>query len=373
MSFAVSGFAAIAQDYISKGVASNFYEKAPLLAVMAALTIGREKKALAIGRPGNGEILTGKGLSPAEKMSLSGINSYRPRIQGFKTSNTRARTNSGRVTASTVADSQTRSHGQATQYSAEFKWTHYDTPIKIWHEDKNRASQKGSGEGRALEMSRLIDEATEVAMQDMHDKLADDVRNGDPSDQSDDLWNEPAGIIAAADSTNTYGGVDRSDSDAVVWRANKVTAARGADFRKLKDEVNLTLGLETKGNGVNLALCGTGLYQIFRDQVLARGGGRCLGEGLPEFATMGLKREVVQVDNLYLMYDPGCPVSTVEWYNLRYWKYIQHPEFNMKVTPFENQAKQEGGEYCDYAEVQHRFILSCDDPANGVARHTAVG
>src|SRR4051794_4848341 len=99
ITFPVSGFNTVAQNFISRGVASNFYSKSTFLAVLGALTLGKNKKKdmLSIGRPDGGEILTNGMVSEIQRKKLGTVNAYLPRVQGFSTSNTAARTGSGRV------------------------------------------------------------------------------------------------------------------------------------------------------------------------------------------------------------------------------------------------------------------------------------
>src|SRR2546423_1424319 len=89
MAFAVEGFATIAQNYISRGIASNFYPKLIFLTALGAATLGNNNKdVLEIGRA-SGEILAGKMISPAERLTLGTVNGYQPRIQGFETNNSK--------------------------------------------------------------------------------------------------------------------------------------------------------------------------------------------------------------------------------------------------------------------------------------------
>jgi hypothetical protein len=146
------------------------------------------------------------------KKRLGTVNAYLPRAQKFTTSNSQYRTGSGRVALPDVASKTTLSHGQATQGAAKFGWTHLDTPILVWHEDKIRAGNEGTKEGQGIAMGQLIDEATEVAIQDHIDKLANDIWTGNPSSQNADLWDAPLGLVQAVDTANTYGrrSFDRS-------------------------------------------------------------------------------------------------------------------------------------------------------------------
>src|SRR4051812_25868600 len=133
-----SGFDTVCQKYIqSRPIASNFYKKSSLGAILGALTMGNQNKdSLSIGRPGTGEILSGAVIPPVEKMRLGSINEYVPRLQGFKTQNTRELDVYDDLPG--TANRQTRSHSQADQYGAGFRWGEIVTEITIQHEDKMR-------------------------------------------------------------------------------------------------------------------------------------------------------------------------------------------------------------------------------------------
>lgn len=373
MGFAVEGYQTVAQNFISRSIASNFYSKSALLAILGALTIGNQaKSSLEIGRPKSGEILSGKALSPAERMNLQGINEYQPRIQLFKTSNTTARTDKGLTTAPTVANATTNAHSQVGQAAAAFRWTHLDTPILVWQEDEIRAGQKETREGQGLAMSQVLDEATEVGMQDLIDTVATDAWTGNPTSQDAQLWDHQPGLAQMFDTANIYGRVDRSDPTCAAWKGQKDTTFKKVDIGALIDDANITKGIRVKGNGVNCVLCHQDLYMVYKAQVLARGG-VTLKDGLPEFAKMGVKKEALQVDNAVVMYDAGCPANTAVAMDLSVVKFIVNPMFNFKVTDFGDLWKhQEAGKWARQAYVQLRYMLTNDNPWLGV-RYTAIG
>lgn len=374
MAFAVSGFATVAQNFISRSISSNFYSKAPFLAILGALTIGNQRKnSLQIGRPNSAEILSGKTISPIEKKKLGSINSYMPRIQGFKTNNTKSM--GVRDTMPTVANPTTNSHGQAMQNAAKFNWTHLKTPILVWHEDKERASQEGTKEGQGLSMAQMIDEATEVGLQDMVDTVQTQVWGGNPADQTADLWDQQCGVLQAGETANVYGNVDRSVGAHAVWRGVKDTVWRAVDVAGLLDDINLTKGLKVVGNGVNLLLTTTAIFSQFKAQILASvGPSGVMADGLPEFAQMGVKKEVLRKDNCYVMYDPGCPANTVAGFDLTTWKFMANPRSNFRVGRFVDISENsEGAKDADQAFVHLRYMLTCDNPAVGAVKYTAVG
>lgn len=366
MAFALEGFQTRVQNHISKQISSSFYQKSTFLAVLAAQTLNQTKRdTLSIGRPDGGEILSGGEVSSVERKSLGDVKAYVPRIQGFKTNNTAARSGTGRVALPTTASGSTNSHGQATQFGAEFHWTHIDTPIQIWHEDKYQAARAGTKEGQAIAMAQVLDEAERVARQDHLDWLAQNVWTGSPTTQSDHLWDAPAGIVDALSTTNTYGRTDRSTlSSDSSWKSQLVSTATAADITKIIETANLDYGIATKGNGINLVLTTPALYKQFKNQILSSsGGGVVMQNGLPDMAKMGVRKEILQKDNVLITYDPFCPASTVCCFDTTVWKFMLHPLFNFKVTEFVDNTKTgQGQDAYDYAYIQTRFMLTCDSP-----------
>lgn len=375
MAWAVSGYSTVAQNFISRGVVSNFYKKAPFLAILGALTLGNQNKnSLEIGRPDTSEILAGARLDPLERKRLGTVNAYLARIQKFVTSNTKGM--GTRDTYPTVANPTTNSQGQATQAAAEFHWFDVVTPILIWHEDMIRAEQ-GSNlqEGQALSMGKVVDDATEIAMQEHIDWLADKIWNGNPADQSADLWNEPAGILQALSATNTYGRVDRNVES--LWRAQVDSTFKAVDIRRLIDDANLTKELNVKGNGAGLVLAPKDIYRQYKNQILSQIGlGKVMTDGLPQYAKMGVKAEVLQVDNCYVAYDPqldAASTSTVCVFDLTTWKFMVHEKRNMKVGKFSDLSQsQEGGKDADQGFIRTRAMFTCDNPFLNV-KYTAIG
>jgi hypothetical protein len=376
MAFAYSGFQTVAQNYISRQIASNFYQKAVLLALLGALTLGNNKKtSLQIGRPNSAEILSGKYLSPAEKKNLQGINEYLPRLQAFKTSNTTARTGNGYVAAPTVANASTNAHSQAMQAAAAFRWTHLDTPILIWEEDEIRAGSKETKDGQGIAMSQIIDEATEVGMQDLIDTLNTQCNSGVPTDQNSMLWDSQSGLSEMFETANTYARTDRSVAGNSVWRGQKDTSLKVVDIAKIIDDANLAKKIRVNGNGVNCVLTTTDLYAQFKSQILSQGKGygMVLDSGLPEFAAMGVKREVLQKDNAFIMYEPTVAANTLYAVDLTVFKFMVHPLFNFKVTQFERLWQNvEGGKWARQAYAQLRYMLTNDNPYLG-CKYTAIG
>lgn len=375
MPFAIEGFKAIGQNAISRGIASNFYPRLLFLSALAAFTLSRNPKTpLTIGRPDVGAIFSGKGISPAEQMTLANFNSYQPRIQGFETSNSKWM--GARDTRPTVANATTNSHGQAMQNTALFNRAQLETPILIWHVDKDRAAKEGTDKLRGLVMSQLIDEATEVAYQEHVKELNAKIWNGNPTNQGVDPWDQPLGIFQALSATNVYGNVNRTGLSAgSPWLAQVDSTITAVDIEKLIDDMNVTKGLADQGSPVDLVITTKALYLSFKAQILAKGGGaqHVLANGIPGMAQIGVKQEVLQKDNAYIMYDASVSANNVLGFVMKPWRLALAPGRNLSVSKFVDLSdKAEGAKKADQAFITTELIFSCDNPSIQ-AKYTAIG
>lgn len=376
MSFPVNGFQTIAQDHISRNVASNFYPKLPFLSALGHFTLTRNKKTpLNIGRP-DGTILSGKVMSPGEALALQNFNSYIVPIDTYETDNSKMM--GDRDTKPVVSSPQTRSHGQVAQTAAKFNRFRISTPLLIWWSDKKRALQKEGKLGQGIAMGQIIERAVEKGFQEHVKKLNDQIWNGNPTDDTADTMDNCAGILQAIHTTNTYGGVNRSTSTNSEWRAQRNTTRTSLDLASLIDEINLNpdntsgrLGLGIYGNGVDLLITTPSIYSNFKAQALAKGVAMVKGEGLPKMGAFGVTKEVLQKDNAIIMYDPSCPANTVIGLTMETWRLAIAPGQNMTVTPFEKMTG-EGAKEADEAFIETEAIFSCDNPKMNVV-YTAIG
>lgn len=381
MSFAIEGFQAVAQNYIPQGISSNFYKKSALLTALGALGLGNNNKKdpFSIGRPGVGEVLSGANLSPVQKQALVGVNSYRPRFQNFSTSNTGRRSTRGSLPD--VANKTTRSHGQAGQYAFDFKWTHLDTPILIWHEDKIRCEGEATRDGQKVALGELIQQSTEVGLQDMIDTLSEDVYSGNPTNQGVDLWDYPLGVFHAFVSSGIYGNVDVGVETNAA--ANVDSTLTSVDIGAIVDKANLDYlaRITGTGDGIDLILTSTTLYKQFKAQI-GSSSSHMTNQAVQKMASMGYTGEVLVKDNVVIMYDPkiatsggasGATDNMVFAYTTRNWVFIINKLFNFNVDPFVDNTKTGiAKETYDYAYAHLRYILACRNPKQQT-KFTAIG
>ena len=383
--YAVEGFATIAQNYITKTLAPQQYLRSAMLYALAGITAGYTNEPLAIGRKDAGEVLSGLKMSPARRMFLQSINSYQPRIQAYKTSNTRMM--GARPTMPTVGSATTRSHGQATQAAADFRFAKMRTPILVWHEDIDRALDGNEGRGRAgmgVAVGQLVEEATQVGLQEHMDHLACRLLYGSPPSQDEDPWLDFSGVASGVSASNRYGRINRGAlSTGDPWLSNVISTSFQTDITSIVDYCKINLKFNSISGGPYLILAGGANYLTFKNQVLNRGGvimETPAGAGLPAMAKIGVEREVVKKDDYLLMWEPmldSCPAldadsgaalytatpTYVYVLSLREWVFILNKKYNIKTDEFVDISnKSEGAKDADQGFITTRGLLACDKP-----------
>lgn len=389
LDFPISGFASTCQNYIqSKNIASNFYKKSALAAILGALTLGNQSKgSLDLGRPGVGEILSGAVIPEIEKLQLGTINGYVPRIQGFKTQNTRELDVYDELPG--TQNRQTRSHSQADQYGAEFKWGEIVTEITIQHEDKMRWLKSGTRDGAGLAAMHGLQHATEVGMQDHVDALIEGLWSGSPASQSASLWKSAnanpftspgfcLGVLQMTSATNTYGRIDRTNADnAALWASYVDSTITSDNVQGIIDDFKYTKGLSDTGDGPYLMLCPNNQFVKFKAQAKASHTViEQMPEGLIKMAKMGVTSDVVRVDDFYIVREPWLTTNgyttTVVILDASTLRIMFHPERNMSVGPFKDQTEYgDNPADVDRAFIRSRVIFS-NDNARRSARYTAI-
>lgn len=384
-----SGFDAVCQKYIqSRPIASNFYKKSALAAILGALTMGNNNKdSLNIGRPGTGEILSGAVIPPVEKLSLGSINEYVPRIQGFKTQNTRELDVYDDLPG--TANQTTRAPSQADQYGAGFRWGEIVTEIKIWHEDKLRWLKSGSKDGAGLAAVDGLQHATEVAMQDHIDAIIEGLWNGNPASQTASLWKSSSGnpftnpgfclgVFQMTSATNIYGRVDRANADnAALWASSVDSTLTTDNVQSILDDFKFVKGLSDTGSGPYLMLVPNNQFVKFRAQAKASHTIiEQMPDGLVKMAKMGVTTDVVRVDDCYIVRDPWLTTNgyttTVIILDASTLKIMFHPDRNMSVGPFKDQTEYgDNPSDLDRAFIRTRLMFTSDNPKRS-ARYTAI-
>jgi hypothetical protein len=367
--YALEGLSALCQAKIDRSIASQPYARSMILGLIEGYSGGGGDE-VKIGRPGVTQVIAGEPIEEAEKISMQGMAAWAPRIQKFKTNNTAVTGSRGNMRS--VNNPTQYSTGQVGQAAAYFPWMAYlQTPFQVDHWDLDMALQRAEGKGDMLsgmELSTVTDEAVEAAMQEHLDQLASRLLYGSPSDQAENPSDDLQGVITGLTDLNRYGNIDRSLLPVGhPWRPQQITTAKPKDIYQLILDANITQKANIYGGGINAVLCGGDNYKLFKQQILSRGGavvqpGTKTGmeKMVAKYASLGVQSEVLCVDGkTYVVHEPfldtcyatypddgqggtaGNPIYTAKpnnvlCLNLKYWRYITHPKYNMTVKPLED-------------------------------------
>jgi hypothetical protein len=186
---------------------------------------------------------------------------------------------------------------------------------------------------------------------------------GAPTNEDNDTWDVPHSLQNAIHDSNTYGGVDRSLAANAYFRGNRTTAAFQADFESLINYCNYDLGLAKKGTGIDLLLVDGTNFKKAKSEAKAKGQTVISNGGIPEYGAFGFKRELVKIDNTWVVYDPECPANHVAALNMETWTVAIHPDANFKVTTPFDQTQIEGGDDAQAGQVRTEVMVVCEVPS----------
>lgn len=352
----VHGYAATyTNKRINKGIASQKYARSALLKVLAGVTAGGAEH-MEIGRPNEGLYLTGAEIDQAEKESVRGHFEFTQPVQQFKTSNTQVTGMMG--TMPTIPNPTTSTQDVALMADAAWRWcVNIDTPIQIWNSTLNMAMAKASEDG-GIATGTMLSRATQIGVEEHYDNINCRLIYGSPTNQDAQTWNDLSGVISAVGSTtNRYAMVNRavlpSDSP---WIPQYVSTSFPNDAARIIDYANLNLGVNVFGGGITLLLGGAANYERWKWQIINRDkSGHMVtdgkADGLPGLSATGQTGEIIRTGNAFIALEPfldkcwanaagtTTPLYTAQpgyalCLNLKFWKFMTHPDHSMKVEPF---------------------------------------
>jgi len=193
--------------------------------------------------------------------------------------------------------------------------------------------------------------------------------NTGPSNCDAVVWDNIHSVSDVCDTDNVYGGIDRTVGGNTYWQGNRVTAHRAACLEDIVNEGNFTKGMQKKGLGLTLAICGADLFPIFAAEAKAKGGTVML-DGLPDMAEFGMKRPIIRFNNTFVIYDPQCPCkvnsdskNVVAGFNLDTWTVAFHPEAKFTVDEPFDLSKTDAGKDAIKSQIRTELILACEAPS----------
>ncbi len=172
------------------------------------------------------------------------------------------------------------------------------------------------------------------------------------------------GATVGSTTSSTYGGVDLSQSDTSNVRGTRVTSATAATL-SLVDDANLNQGARIYGNGVDLMVTTTSIYQTLKSQAREQGVVPVTvlkaNEDLQEFGRVSFKNEVVLFGKTAITYDAHCPAGYLAALTVDSWTCLTQPGKNFSFTPFEK-LQIPGQPKIFYAAIETAMALVCRKP-----------
>ncbi len=352
--FPYQNVASFLQRKISQTITPQKYYRSAFLYFLMGISGGGD--LLDIDRPDESIWIAGTGFNEATRATDQGTYEHLVRIQGFKTSNTRVTGVYGNMPQ--VGNPTTSSQDLATMNAAMFRWCiNIDTPVIVWNAYLDQA--QGAKDG-GIAAAQLLEEANAIGWNEHIDNVNSRVIYGTPSNQNENFWDDISGVIQALTPTATYGGVNRNLlASNSPWIPQFAASAPG-DVTRLTDYMNTTLGISQFGEAVPLILTGSANWLMLKNQALGRDkGGYMINEsnasanGLPGLAKIGITKEIIRVNNTFMMLEPfldqvfGMQYQTstalytaqpnyVLGLNMKVWKFFTQPQKSLTVTPMVN-------------------------------------
>jgi hypothetical protein len=178
-----------------------------------------------------------------------------------------------------------------------FKFSRRKMPYKVAHSEIRTAKANASTEGQAADaIGSVYDVEVKTRTAALCELWNDQLfgvngQTGAPTDEDAVTWDSIHSIDKAIGTTNTYGGLDRTDSANSWWQGNRYTATFTGTFEAMIDYCNYDYGMIDKGLGVQVIIVGKTLMK--RAKAEAKAAGYTMvspSDARPEY---GFKREMV--------------------------------------------------------------------------------
>lgn len=362
-----TGIQTLIQDHLSDRLQNTLFDRMPLL-YFAFAKDGDKKGPEGLGRPSTGLMLSGVETAKARREEILAGRVYEPIIQTGLPAIADGKSLGMYDTMPSRANWTTTSPDQAYFTRPRVKWCEYSDPYQV--PNKAIRATKGNTKGNASKAIGSLFTAETTSVLGVHNQrwtklLWQTSGTGSPTNEDAIVWDTIHSIRQALGTTNVYCGVDRSIGANAWWKAADTSAyTGGADFETLINYLNYDLGLSKKGEGIGLLLTDGPNFKKAKAEAKAKGSGTVInGGGIKEYGQFGFKRELVQIDNTWIVYDPECPAGHVAALNLDTWTIAVHPDANWKVSAPFDMSQIKGGEDAQVGNVRTELMMVCEVPS----------
>lgn len=369
----------IAENW-SSTIIDNLFDIMPLFAAFVTKNGQSKKDVTGLGVPDSGMVLTGVKSAKVRKREILSSLVYQPHIHHLLPAE-----GDGKVMGlydNMPVRSDWENSGPEKRFKRPaVKWCELADPCKVSNEIIRHTKRTAAGERNGWESigDLLKVEQSDVLGRHMlrwsqmlwgnYAGTANGAStSGAPSDEDDDKWDAIYSVKNACKADNTYCGVDRSLSGGSYFRGNYVSATTAPVFRDMIRYANYgTPALAAKNKGLDAIFVGGTLFQYALAEADAKGGQIIrAGTPIPEFGQFGWQRDLVKIDNTFIVYDPGAPSGDAFGVNFKTWTLAIHPDANFKQSTPEDQSKVEGGDDATTWTIRTKLLLIAEDPSGNV-------
>ena len=364
-----TGLRKIVREHVAKTLKNTLFDRAPLLFFLLQKD-GDKSSFDGLGRPNTGVFLSGVDSAKPRKEQILSSRVYEPFIQ-----TTKPDVNDGK-TMGMYSSLPTRSSWTTTSPSTyvkrpRFKWHERADPYKIPNKEMRITKRTAPNEIMAWQGIESIAALEMKSVEAVHmdywtNRLWGNSGSGAPTDEDQDVWDNIHSLSKALDDDNVYGGLDRSSSANSFWRGNhnpNSTTAASMSFEDLINYCNYDLGFSKKGGKLDLILTDAANFKRAKSEAKSKGSTSMTPQAIQERGKFGFRREIVEIDNTFIVYDPFCPTGHLAALNLDTWTIAIHPDANFKVSTPEDQQKVEGGDDAHTGHVRTEMMVVCEVPS----------
>jgi hypothetical protein len=266
------------------------------------------------------------------------------------------------ITAQTAATAGER-YGRAV-----FKWWHRQDTGEIAHDDIRRfQAMNMSAQDFRRKTGNLAQTAVKQVLTGHVKTVADMTWFGTPTTQTDNKWDQPAGIFAAVDDANTYGGLDRTLAANAHWKAKKDTGAHTWTAAQVIEDAMYTKGIADKGGHLDVLLVGRDLYPKYAGE--ARAYTQITDSNMAQLKLVGqygFRGQVLKVNNTIIAYDWRMPKGYAVGMDLTTWVVAFKKGMKWAASEMYDQRKVKGGSDSDIFYLDTMYMPMCWVPSKNV-------
>lgn len=363
-----SGIDTYVRDVIKPMLHSSFSERKALTAWLAG---GNVAALDSLGDPNAGAIIGGMNLGVGQR-AQSGGKTRKIRYHKDQT-DAAAQVDAGGATptATGFAEDNVGTFGM--------NFTTFVNAIKI-REDSILDVQNGgfSDEMTAVKIAEIVEESVgqgfQRSLENLQSQLWTDTLTSTEQNVDTQVWKGTLGLqhwcsdgASTGETTFTHvGGVDRTtdtelkgniiDGDGLGSSVPTLRLVRQARLLSTHGAIK-----KKYAKAGDILITTPDLWDVLANE--ADGNNQINSNGIPRFARSGFNQDVIQLDDMVIVYDHDCPAGEMYLLTSDFWDFEVQKGENFRISNWvKKHETEEGGERYRWANITAKFRLTCRRP-----------